>query len=40
MKTHKSKKKEQDTKYAHNPKYCMILPAAGEDEDIVSGGQS
>lgn len=31
-----------DTKYAHNPRYCMILPDADEsyEEDIVSTGQS
>lgn len=34
--------KRDDTKYAHNPRYCMILPDAAEaDEDeIVSTGQS
>ncbi len=31
-----------DVKYAHNPRYCMILPDAeeNEEEDIVSTGQS
>ncbi len=31
-----------DIGYAHNPRYCMILPDADEsyEEDIVSTGQS
>ena len=31
-----------DTKYAHNPRYCMILPDAAnpDEEDISSTGQS
>ncbi len=35
-------KKKKDTRYAHNPHYCMILPSAEErdEEDIVSSGQS
>lgn len=34
--------KRSDVKYAHNPRYCMILPDAEEEfeEDIVSTGQS
>lgn len=34
--------KRDDVKYAHNPRYCMILPDAeeNEEEDIVSTGQS
>ncbi len=34
----KKKKKE----YAHNPRYCMILPDASkaDGEDVVSTGQS
>lgn len=42
-----SKKKKQkatpaDTHYAHNPRYCMILPDAEKEneEDIVSTSQS
>lgn len=36
------KKKKQDLKYAHNPRYCMILPDAAKEneEDISSTGQS
>ena len=34
--------KVSDTDYAHNPRYCMILPDAAEpsEEDISSTGQS
>lgn len=34
--------KRSDTDYAHNPRYCMILPDAAEadEEDVVSTGQS
>lgn len=34
--------KRSDTKYAHNPRYCMILPDAADadEEDIISTGQS
>lgn len=34
--------KRSDVRYAHNPRYCMILPDADEsyEEDIVSTGQS
>lgn len=34
--------KRNDTDYAHNPRYCMILPDAAEadEEDVVSTGQS
>lgn len=34
--------KRSDTEYAHNPRYCMILPDAAREfeEDIVSTGQS
>ncbi len=33
---------KDDLKYAHNPRYCMILPDAEErdGEDIVTGSQS
>ena len=41
------KKKEKnsslvDGEYAHNPRYCMILPDAADadEEDIISTGQS
>lgn len=36
------KKKKADTEYAHNPRYCMIMPDAEErdDKDIGSTGQS
>ncbi len=30
---------KSDTKYAHNPNYCMIRPE-DDDEDIVSTGSS
>ena len=38
----KFKKKKVDTDYAHNPRYCMIMPDADErdDEDITPTGQS
>lgn len=38
----KKKKQDKDTKYPHNPNYCMILPDAEEpsEEDISSTGQS
>ena len=31
-----------DGEYAHNPRYCMILPDAADadEEDIISTGQS
>ena len=34
--------KKDDLKYAHNPRYCMILPDAedADEEVIVSVGQS
>ncbi len=32
-------KEKSDTKYAHNPSYCMIRPE-DDDEDIVSTGSS
>ena len=34
--------KRSDTDYAHNPRYCMILPDAAnpDEEDISSAGQS
>ena len=32
--------KKDETKYAHNPNYCMIFPAKDEEEDVVSTGQS
>ena len=34
--------KRDDVKYAHNPRYCMILPDADEadEENIISTGQS
>ena len=33
---------QSDTRYAHNPRYCMILPVSEDEfeEDIVSTGQS
>ncbi len=36
------KKKKKDLEYAHNPRYCMILPDAAkkDEEDISSTGQS
>ena len=36
------KKGSEGTGYAHNPRYCMILPdaAAPDEEDISSTGQS
>lgn len=43
MKKQKHKDKQKiDTQYAHNPRYCMILPDAADEweEDIVSTGQS
>lgn len=43
MKKQKHKEKSNiDTQYAHNPRYCMILPDAADEweEDIVSTGQS
>ena len=38
----KKKKKPKDTEYAHNPRYCMILPDASKEheKDISSTGQS
>ena len=38
----KKKGTEEDVKYAHNPRYCMILPDAADadEEDVVSTGQS
>lgn len=34
--------KRSDVSYAHNPRYCMILPdaAKADEEDITSTGQS
>lgn len=34
--------KRSDTDYAHNPRYCMILPDAADpdEEDISSTSQS
>ena len=42
MSDNKKKHNETDLKYAHNPRYCMILPDAEDEweEDIVSTGQS
>ena len=45
MKKKKQKKTEKtklQTSYAHNPRYCMILPdaAKADEEDITSTGQS
>lgn len=36
------KKTKKDLKYAHNPRYCMILPDAADadEEEIISTGQS
>ncbi len=34
------KKKKSENAYAHNPHYCMILPDAKTDEEIVSTGES
>lgn len=36
------KQTDSDVKYAHNPRYCMILPDAEDEweEVIVSTGQS
>ena len=41
-KLNKKKKQKIDTQYAHNPRYCMILPDAAKDyeKDISSTGQS
>ncbi len=38
----KNRKKKQDLEYAHNPRYCMILPDASKEyeKDISSTGQS
>ena len=38
----KKKKKKIDTDYAHNPRYCMILPdaARADEENISSTGES
>lgn len=36
-KNKKKDKKRSDTDYAHNPRYCMILPdAADPDEEGIS----
>lgn len=42
MSKKKKKGAKQDTDYAHNPHYCMILPDATKDdeENITSTGQS
>ncbi len=36
------RKKKVDTNFAHNPRYCMIMPDAvrRDDEDIAPTGQS
>ena len=42
-KTVKTNKTRDDTGYAHNARYCMILPdaaKAGDEDDISSTGQS
>ena len=38
----KFKKKKVDTNFAHNPRYCMIMPDADkrDDEDIAPTSQS
>ena len=38
----KEKKKKPDQAYAHNPRYCMIMPDAEErdDEHITPSSQS
>ncbi len=38
----KAMEAKRDTRYAHNPHYCMIMPDAEErdGEDIVTGSQS
>ncbi len=38
----KKEQKDKDLEYAHNPRYCMILPDAEDprEEDISSAGQS
>ena len=42
MSKKKKVKGQQGTEYAHNPRYCMILPDAAhaDEEDIISTGQS
>ena len=41
-KAKKANKTGDNTGYAHNPRYCMILPDAAnaDEEDISSTGQS
>ena len=38
----KKHKPKQETAYAQNPRYCMIMPDAEErdDDSVVSTGQS
>lgn len=42
MSKKKTEKTKLQTSYAHNPRYCMILPDAedSKEEDISSTGQS
>ena len=42
MSKKKKKKQTKNTQYAHNPRYCMILPDAAnaDEENITSTGQS
>lgn len=42
QKCHKKDGKRSDTDYAHNPRYCMILPDAAEPEEdhIASSNES
>lgn len=42
MSEKKKKKRKADENYAHNPRYCMILPDAAhaDEEEIISTGQS
>ena len=35
------KQKHDETKYAHNPRYAMIVPDANDpDEEVISTGES
>ncbi len=40
MKNKEKTMKADETKYAHNPHYCMIRPDRDEEDDVVSTGQS
>lgn len=42
MKEKKDKNKKKEEEYAHNPRYCMILPDAKnpDEEEISSTGES